>query len=49
MVSRRFLGAGVATKRIKSGQQLRVDGDVGTVTLSDEIDIGAIGEARGGL
>ena len=29
------LGAGVATRRIQSGQNIRVDGDVGTVTLLD--------------
>ena len=27
------LGTGVATRRIRSGQNVRVDGDVGTVTL----------------
>ncbi len=31
------LGTGVATKRIVSGQQIRVDGDAGTVTLLDEV------------
>jgi pyruvate,water dikinase len=31
------LGTGVATKRIHSGQSLRVDGDAGTVTLLDEV------------
>jgi pyruvate,water dikinase len=31
------LGTGVATKRIHSGQQIRVDGDAGTVTLLDEV------------
>ena len=30
------LGTGVATKRIRSGQTIRVDGDAGTVTLLDE-------------
>src|SRR5829696_7638704 len=29
------LGTGVATRRIRSGQSVRVDGDVGTVTLLD--------------
>jgi pyruvate,water dikinase len=28
------LGTGVATRRIESGQQVEVDGDAGTVTLS---------------
>ncbi|MDJ0754476.1 MAG: PEP/pyruvate-binding domain-containing protein [Ardenticatenaceae bacterium] len=32
------LGTGVATQRIQSGQQIRVDGDNGTVTLIDEVD-----------
>jgi pyruvate,water dikinase len=27
------LGTGVATQRVSSGQQVRVDGDAGTVTL----------------
>jgi len=27
------LGTGVATRRIRDGQQIRVDGDAGTVTL----------------
>lgn len=35
------LGTGVATKRIHSGQSLRVDGDAGTVTLLDEASPGA--------
>ncbi len=30
------LGTAVATKRIHSGQQIRVDGDAGTVTLLNE-------------
>jgi pyruvate,water dikinase len=30
------LGTGVATRRIRSGQLVRVDGDAGTVTLLDE-------------
>ena len=30
------LGTGVATRRIESGQRIRVDGDAGTVTLLDE-------------
>jgi pyruvate,water dikinase len=30
------MGTGVATKRIHSGQSIRVDGDAGTVTLLDE-------------
>jgi rifampicin phosphotransferase len=30
------LGTGVATRRIRSGQNVRVDGDAGTVTLADE-------------
>jgi pyruvate,water dikinase len=29
------VGTGDATKRIKSGQRLRVDGDTGVVTLLD--------------
>jgi rifampicin phosphotransferase len=29
------LGTGVATRRIQSGQNIRVDGDAGTVTLLD--------------
>jgi pyruvate,water dikinase len=29
------LGTGVATRRIRSGQSVRVDGDAGTVTLLD--------------
>jgi rifampicin phosphotransferase len=29
------LGTGVATHRIQSGQNVRVDGDAGTVTLMD--------------
>ncbi len=33
------LGTAVATKRIKSGQQIRVDGDAGTVTLLDEVEV----------
>ena len=32
------LGTGVATRRIKSGQRVRVDGDAGTVTLLDWTD-----------
>lgn len=31
------LGTGVATKRIQSGQTIRVDGDAGTVMLLDEV------------
>ncbi|RAX43980.1 hypothetical protein DQ354_17720 [Arthrobacter sp. AQ5-06] len=27
------LGTGVATQRLRSGQQIRVDGDAGTVTI----------------
>jgi rifampicin phosphotransferase len=34
------LGTGVATQRIRSGQRIRVDGNVGTITLLD-----AAGEA----
>ena len=30
------LGTGVATKRIRSGETILVDGDAGTVTLLDE-------------
>ena len=30
------LGTGVATRRIESGQRIRVDGDAGTVTLLEE-------------
>ena len=36
------LGTGVATKRIHSGQLIRVDGDAGTVTLLDEVDEDAL-------
>jgi rifampicin phosphotransferase len=32
------LGTGVATRRIQSGQNIRVDGDAGTVTLPDGAD-----------
>jgi rifampicin phosphotransferase len=32
------LGTGVATRRIRSGQTVRVDGDAGTVTLLDGVD-----------
>ena len=32
------LGTAVATKRIRSGQRIRVDGDAGTVTLLDGVD-----------
>jgi phosphohistidine swiveling domain-containing protein len=32
------LGTGVATRRIQSGQTIRVDGDAGTVTLVDAAD-----------
>ena len=32
------LGTGVATRRIRSGQNIRVDGDAGTVTLLDGVD-----------
>jgi len=38
------LGTGVATRRIQSGQSIRVDGDAGTVTLLDGEDGG--GPAR---
>jgi hypothetical protein len=31
------LGTGVATKRIEFGQTIRVDGDAGIVTLSNEV------------
>ncbi|HET7269786.1 MAG TPA: PEP/pyruvate-binding domain-containing protein [Rubrobacter sp.] len=34
------LGTGVATRRIKSGQTIRVDGDAGTVTLLDGMEAG---------
>src|SRR5829696_4217416 len=34
------LGTGVATRRIQSGQNVRVDGDAGTVTLLDGVDGG---------
>jgi rifampicin phosphotransferase len=34
------LGTGVATRRIRSGQNVRVDGDAGTVTLLDGEDEG---------
>jgi pyruvate,water dikinase len=34
------LGTGVATHRIRSGQNVRVDGDAGTVTLLDGEDEG---------
>jgi pyruvate,water dikinase len=39
------LGTGVATKRILSGQSIRVDGDAGTVTLLDELGENALAEA----
>jgi pyruvate,water dikinase len=32
------LGTGVGTRRIRSGQRIQVDGDVGTVTLLDRTD-----------
>jgi len=32
---RAVMGTGVATRRIRSGQTIRVDGDAGTVTLLD--------------
>ena len=32
------LGTGVATRRIRSGQRIHVDGDAGTVTLMDGMD-----------
>jgi pyruvate,water dikinase len=32
------LGTGVATRRIRSGQRIQVDGDAGTVTLLDGTD-----------
>ncbi|MCX7624443.1 MAG: PEP-utilizing enzyme [Thermomicrobium sp.] len=40
MVAREYripavLGTGVATKRIRTGQRLRVDGDNGVVTILD--------------
>jgi pyruvate,water dikinase len=31
------LGTGVATRRIHSGEQIRVDGDAGTVTLLEQV------------
>ncbi|HEX8517989.1 MAG TPA: DUF6463 family protein, partial [Pseudonocardia sp.] len=34
------LGTGVGTRRIRTGQRLRVDGDAGTVTLLDEVGDG---------
>jgi pyruvate,water dikinase len=34
------LGTAVATRRIRSGQRIRVDGDCGTVTLLDADDRG---------
>src|SRR5215207_9704240 len=34
------LGTAVATRRIRSGENVRVDGDVGTVTLLDGVDGG---------
>jgi pyruvate,water dikinase len=33
------MGTGAATQRIKNDQRIRVDGDAGTVTLVDEIDV----------
>jgi len=39
------LGTGVATKRIHSGQSIRVDGDVGTVTLLDEAARAPLGDS----
>ena len=42
------LGTGVATRRIRSGQNVRVDGDVGTVTLLEGID-GEEGERLTGV
>ena len=33
------MGTGVATQRIENGQLIRVDGDSGTVTLVDEVDV----------
>lgn len=35
------LGTGAATARIRTGQQVRVDGDAGTVTLLDEPAVAA--------
>jgi phosphoenolpyruvate synthase/pyruvate phosphate dikinase len=32
------MGSGVATRRIRSGQGVRVNGDAGTVTLLDGVD-----------
>ena len=34
------LGTGVATRRVRSGQRVQVDGDAGTVALLDETDAG---------
>jgi pyruvate,water dikinase len=34
------LGTAVATRRIHSGEQIRVDGDAGTVTLLEQLDAG---------
>jgi phosphohistidine swiveling domain-containing protein len=42
------LGTGVATRRIRSGQNVRVDGDAGTVTLLDGVD-GEDGERPDGV
>src|ERR671913_30321 len=42
------LGTGVATRRIHSGQNVRVDGDVGTVTLLEGLD-GEEGERLAGV
>jgi len=33
------MGTGVASQRIENGQLIRVDGDAGTVTLVDEVDV----------
>jgi phosphoenolpyruvate synthase/pyruvate phosphate dikinase len=38
------MGTGVATRRIRSGQNIRVDGDAGTVALLDEV--GAVVDER---
>ena len=42
------LGTGAATRRIRSGQNVRVDGDVGTVTLLEGMD-GEEGERLAGV
>jgi rifampicin phosphotransferase len=40
------LGTGVATRRIQSGQSIRVDGDAGTVTILDGADEPAAEQAQ---